>query len=247
MIPTFDVGITSSLPDNAEFWVPTSEDLEDEGIGYFRDKWPILDVSVDDAMGMLRLEVEILDVVSSLVADPSEYEVLAHAVEAGSLNDVRDRFDSRPEWPRLQELVDDESSPLEGLDLGVSGLVHALVAAGLITAASCRGHHLRDAWSPYPVVYFATNRSRAEVLQPLVVEAGCGFDVDESRRELILVYSSSVENFVRLAHLILAGRDRFGVGSIVRDTNFDEGDHAAVVDDPNQLYLPGFGDPSLRP
>lgn len=95
---------------------------------------------------------------------------------------------------------------VNGLELGVSGLVHALNAVGIVTAASCRSHNQSHSpWSDYPIVVFAANREQLALLQPLVEASGCGFEVDSiDRPELIAVVAPSVLETMAFGKLVLA-------------------------------------------
>lgn len=98
---------------------------------------------------------------------------------------------------------------LEGLEVGVAGLVYALSAAGMFPAASCRGHADPASWSAVPVVMFAADRGHAEALQPLVESSRCGFDLDPIRPELLVINGRSVEDTLRLGRAVLASIETF--------------------------------------
>jgi hypothetical protein len=198
--PRVDIEVHPELPDRAEFWTPAPEDIdEEEGFGYFRDVWPITGVTVDHAQNVLSQDRFLSALVASLATDEIEFEVLAAAAETGSGEDEEITTE------QLAALVDHFSTAeaLEGLELGVAGLVYALAAAGMHPAASCRGHPDPDAWSSSPVVILAADRPRAEVLQPLVRDSQCGFKVDPVRPELLVIVSSSIEEMLALAQDIL--------------------------------------------
>ena len=97
-----------------------------------------------------------------------------------------------------------------GLELGVAGLVYALNAVGILTAASCRSHSASHRqWANYPVVIFAASRQQLEILQPMVEAAGCGFDFDPGRPRFVGVYGPSIEEMMKLASTILDAGDTF--------------------------------------
>ena len=98
---------------------------------------------------------------------------------------------------------------LEGLEVGVAGLVYALSAAGMFPAASCRGHVDPDSWSAVPVVMFAADRVHAEALRPLVESSRCGFDLDPIRPELLVINGRSAEDTLRLGRAVLASIETF--------------------------------------
>ena len=205
--PTADIELDSLLPASAEFWVPEPDEIDDyEGFGMFQDVWPITEVSVDEAKAVAREDGLLCQVVGGLARDAADFDVLAAAVETGSVGD--DDEISAESLAALSPYLTGEAA-LEGLEAGVAGLVYALSAAGMFPAASCRGHADSDAWSVIPVVMFAANRAHAEALQPLVEGSGCGFDFDPVRPELLVINGRSVEDTLRLARAVLASIEVF--------------------------------------
>ncbi|WP_417555515.1 hypothetical protein [Microbacterium sp.] len=97
------------------------------------------------------------------------------------------------------------------LEVGVAGLVYALNAVGIVTAASCRGHseaHRR--WANGPIVVFASNEPRARALAELVVASGCGFDINTADHpDLLAVTAPSITEMMGLADQIRAHADAF--------------------------------------
>ena len=69
-------------------------------------------------------------------------------------------------------------APLDGLEVGVSGLCHALSALGCLTAASCRAHPGPHSWTECPVVLFRAETWRVELLADLISAEGCGLGED---------------------------------------------------------------------
>jgi hypothetical protein len=205
--PTADIELDPSLPANAEFWVPESDEIDDyEGFGMFQDVWPITDVSVDEANTVAREDGLLCQVVGGLARDAADFDVLAAAVETGSVGE--DDEISAESLAALSPYLTGEAA-LEGLEAGVAGLIYALSAAGMFPAASCRGHADPDAWSAVPVVMLAADRAHAEALQPLVEVSGCGFDFDPVRPELLVINGRSVEDTLRLARAVLASLEVF--------------------------------------
>lgn len=206
MYPTADIELDPSLPTRAEFWEPDPDEIDDyEGFGMFQDVWPITDVSVDEANAVAREDGLLCQVVADLARDAADFDVLAAAVETGSVGDDEISAES---LAALSPYLTGEAA-LEGLEAGVAGLVYALSAAGMFPAASCRGHPEPDAWSAIPVVMFAADRTHAEALQPLVEGSGCGFDFDPVRPELLVINGRSVEDTLRLGRAVLASLEVF--------------------------------------
>lgn len=207
MYPTADMELDPSLPANAEFWVPEPDEIDDyEGFGMFHDVWPITDVSLDEANAVAREDALLCQVVADLARDAADFDVLAAAVETGSVGE--DDEISAESLAALSPYLDGEAA-LEGLEAGVAGLVYALSAAGMFPAASCRGHADSDGWSAIPVVMFAADRAHAEALQPLVEGSGCGFDLDPVRPELLVINGRSVEGTLRLGLAVIASLEVF--------------------------------------
>jgi len=205
--PTADVELDPSIPANAEFWVPEPDEINDyEGFGMFQDVWPITDVSVDDANTVAREDALLCQVVAGLARDAADFDILAAAVETGSVDE--DDAISAKNLAALSPYLTGEAA-LEGLETGVAGLVYALSAAGMFPAASCRGHAGSDAWSAIPVVMFAADRAHAEALQPLVEGSGCGFGFDPVRPELLVINARSVKDTLRLGPAVLASVEAF--------------------------------------
>jgi hypothetical protein len=205
--PTADVELDSSLPLGAEYWEPDPEEIDEyEGFGLFQDVWAITDVSVDDAISVAREDALLCEIVGGLARDAAEFDVLAAALETGSTGE--DDEISEESLSGLTAYLTGEAA-LEGLEVGVAGLVYALSAAGMYPAASCRGHPEPDSWSPIPVVMFAADRAHAEALQPLVEGSGCGFDFDPVRPELLVINGRSVEDTLRLGRAVLASLEVF--------------------------------------
>jgi hypothetical protein len=205
--PTADIRLDPVLPARAEFWVPEPDEIDDyEGFGLFQDVWPITDVSADDAIAVAREDELLCRVVDGLASDAMDFDVLAAAVETGSVGE--DDEISMESLAALAPYLTGEVA-LDGLEAGVAGLVYALSAAGMFPAASCRGHPEPDSWSTVPVVMFASDRVHAEALQPLVESCGCGFDFDPVRPELLVIKSRSVEDTLRLGHAVLASIEEF--------------------------------------
>jgi hypothetical protein len=203
--------------------VPGPDDIDPEdGFGYFDRVWTILGVTVGDAQKVLRQDRILSTLVGGIAANEHDFEVLAAAAETGSPGD--DEIPSE----QLTLLADHfpDAQALEGLEIGVAGLVYALAAAGMYPAASCRGHADPNAWSRSPVVFFVADRPHAEALTPLVREARCGFALDPSRPDFLAICASSIQEMLGLAQDILSDISRFAsVGgpdpSWVQGTIFD--------------------------
>ena len=117
---------SSDLPRDAEFWMPKSNEITEEGFGFFRDTWRIVDVAPADARQLIEIERAIADVVSSLSHSLADFERLAEIAESGGIDDPANDITER-ERHVLGEVISDIPD-LEGLELGVAGLTYALAS-----------------------------------------------------------------------------------------------------------------------
>lgn len=207
MFPTAAPAGTSSLPEDAQFWMPKPEDIDEEGFGFFRDTWLIRNVPVAEANDVIEEERQIAEAIAGLAQDAERFDHLAGVAEFGRIDD--------PEWaltePELKVLADhvsDLPANLGGLEIGVAGLTHALATVRILPAASCRSHPAKS-WSDAPVVLFAATEFRARALEPLVESTGCTFAIDENRRNLLVVRGRSIEYLMDLADAVMANRSSF--------------------------------------
>src|SRR5262249_31137230 len=213
MFPTSPLSGSTTIPNEATFWMPKPEDIDEEGIGcLLRGTWLIKDVPVREARQLRQEERRIAEILGNLAATAEDFDRLAHAVEDGYDPDEHDeRYAlTATERAALDEFVsDDETAVLDSLEIGVAGLVYALATVRIIPAASCRGHPGDRAWSDVPVVLFATTEYRARALQPLVAATNCRFGIDVARPDLLAVQGRSILDTMALADAILGSRHTF--------------------------------------
>lgn len=189
--------------------MPRGDEIGEEGFGHFRDTWAIHRLLRGEAREIIETERTLLDVAGRVASTADEFDAVCAALESGDPEVLPDGFDGAPAWTELEPHMNDDVSVFGGLELGVAGLVAALSAIGGIrTAASCRSHGSHS-WSPQPVVLFAADRYRAERLQPLVQETGCGFAIDPARPQLLCIVAPSVINMGALAAMVLDSADGF--------------------------------------
>jgi hypothetical protein len=231
MYPRADVELKPGLPTAAEFWTPEPDDISDEGFGYFRDTWPIVDVPEDDAREMLRKDRTASSFVSKLASSEIEFDTIAKVVETGESAYIRNLSADKSAalGPYVAEAEDDDVL-LDGLEVGVAGLVYALAAAGAYPAASCRGHP-GYAWSDWPVVLFAIDQCRANALAPLVRETRCGFEIDPAQSELLVVCSASIEGMISLAEAVISRLPEFRACGEGRHSQPDPAVQPCLFDD----------------
>lgn len=208
VIPNFEVVGTLDLPADAMFWMPEPNEIDpDEGVGFFRDTWAILDASREAAQGIADEERHLLRVAAELAMDAAHYEQLAKIVEIGFDWDSADEaYDpSATERLALEPVAaTDEDIVLDGLDLGVAGLAYALSFFGAVPVASCRAHvPVEQSWTESPVVVFAAKETTARALAPLAARTGCRFTTDVVRPEFIGLTARSVVELMNLASAIL--------------------------------------------
>lgn len=209
MIPRAKLDLRTEVPPEFAYQTPRKGEYDEEGFGFFRDTWLIRDVGIRSARDIIAVEAVLVDLVGRLSENAVEFDQLSAAVEGADQDALPDRLAGAAMPPELVAGVDFEVSPLEGLELGVSGLTFALAALGCWPAASCRGHPGSGAWSSSPVVYFAADRHRVDVLRAFAMAAGCGFAVDPARPDLLVVVSESVSEMLHLADLIVGERQAF--------------------------------------
>lgn len=204
MIPRTPLQLVTSVPPGHTGWTPRRDDVSEEGFGGFRDTWLIRGVGIREAKALIQVERELIDLADRYASDSVEFDAICSALEAcdaGTLP-ARLREPSVPADIAVHVHGDDDYSPSKGLDLGVGGLVYSLAAVGFWTAASCRGHSGKYAWSDHPIVAFACDRHRVAAFQPWVESAGCGLTTDEHREGLLAVVAESVEDTMALARMV---------------------------------------------
>ncbi|WP_030321049.1 hypothetical protein [Streptomyces flavochromogenes] len=217
MIPRTEYPVSSRIPEEAEFWMPTEEDIpDDEGIGAFRGVWMILGVTSEEARTIVSAEAAQIAMLAELASSESQFEEIARACDTGVVDGVQDEGIRRQLLQRIPSFSEGEPedfyADLGDLEVGVAGLAYALSYIGAVPVASCRGHVSERPWAENPVVFAAVDRPRAEWLEPLLDEAGCGFHIDPSRPEFLVIDAPSVVESNALAKLIVDrfdGMDRF--------------------------------------
>jgi hypothetical protein len=185
VIPALDCDVSVDAR-VGQSWLPEAEDVwsADGYGGGFHDSWSMAGASYDEAEDIIRLEDRFLKSIDAASSDAATYEAACQSVE----------------------FPDDDMSPLRGLELGVAGIVYALNAAGMPTAASSRWHD-GGGWSPYPVVYFVAENDRAMLLVDLIDGTKCGFCLDDGR--LYMIWAASVTSLHEMARRLVAARGRF--------------------------------------
>jgi hypothetical protein len=207
MIPIADVEaeVESPLPTCK---MPASDEITEEGFGFFRGTWFIGRVAVAEAQACVQQEGEIIELIDKHASRPEEYEQLATAIEKQDVDLVDETLRSTASASGLAQWLSDENdeAPLGGLEIGVAGLTYALSAVRCLTAASCRWHMTDRSWAYYPVVFFVAPSWRADILAELIAAEACGLAGD---RGMLTVYGSSVRHTHQLAERILSERGRF--------------------------------------
>jgi hypothetical protein len=159
-----------------------------EGFGPFRDTWCVAGATLDDAQVVIAAEEETLQSLDTRARGVAEFNELCRELERNA------------NGPGNAVLF-------RGLEIGVAGLVTVLNALGMPTAASCRGHPDKYAWSEFPVVRFVAERARADCLFEISRRrAECGF-VKESDDTLTMWFRSTDDANMFARHLLSeAGR-----------------------------------------
>lgn len=202
----FDPKVADPLPGCR--W-PRTDEISEEGFGFFRGTWFLGRVRVDEVSAILLEEAKFIAFLDLVCGSPEEFEVLATSLEEGSFEAVPEPLRQRARATAgSYDIEESEDPPLEldGLEIGVAGLTHALSAVGCLTAASCRSHCTERTWSDCPVVFFAAPDWRVKVLAKFVKDAGCGLDAD---RDMLKVYAASVRQMNRLGQMLFDQRAAF--------------------------------------
>lgn len=192
------------LPDG-EPWLPNlAEVLEDgEGtVGPFRDTWVIWGVTAEEAQEVIDLERNLVAAIDSLATNEDQFDALAAVIESGDDELLLDN-DLGLSERILDDVLTDEFMVI-GLELGVAGLVHGLAAAGLLTAASCRGHPQSHRWTDVPTVHFVGDQARLTVLSELAAETDCGITYEQ---QLTTIWAPSITSTMAFAQRLV---DRSG-------------------------------------
>lgn len=187
------------LPVQATFWMPEMADLDDEGVGFFRDVWTIVDIPRGEAKDAIKREQALLQAIDDLAPTAEDFDRLARCVESWDEEGPGADASLVERGALGWAIGPEDSAQIGGLESGVAGLVYALAAMGVVPAASCRGHTGPRPWSESPVVYFAADEARARTLEPFAQAAGCVFDIDPDRPDLLILVGKSVTNLMRLA------------------------------------------------
>lgn len=227
MIPRTALLLDPSIPPEHTGWTPKGDDLSEEGFGGFRDTWIIRGVGVREAKALIKVERELIDIFDRFASNGEEFDAICSAFENGDATELPERL-REPSVPEeiAAHIHGDDFSASEGLDLGVAGLVYALASVGCWTAASCRGHPGKYAWSEHPLVAFACDRHRVSILQTLVKQARCGLTTDGHRDGLLAVVAESVEEMMALASLVVSCRKEFIPHRVPRPRSTDQGNQA---------------------
>lgn len=203
MIPRTLLDLDTSIPPKHDGWTPKRDGVSEDGFGFFRDTWLIRDVTIRQAREVMANERSLVELADRVSSDAKEFDAVARALESGDADGLPEELIVRGILVDLEPYLDEALSPLEGLELGVAGLVHALAAVRCWPAASCRGHAAPHAWAAHPVVFVACDTYRARVLEPMIATSGCGLNIDPERPNLLVVEAESVENLMILASLVL--------------------------------------------
>jgi hypothetical protein len=207
VIPAVDLDPTVPTPP-PECALPSAEEISEEGFGYFRGTWFMGRVPVREAAEIVACETDMIAWLDRVATSAEEFELLASAIESADTYDIDEPLLTRATAEGLDRLLPgpEDLYPLEGLEIGVSGIAHALSALGFRTAASCRSHVNERSWSDCPIVFFAGPTWRVRILVKLVATYRCGLI---ERRGMLSIYARSIIDMNGLASRLLEHRTRF--------------------------------------
>jgi hypothetical protein len=190
--------------------MPVADEISEEGFGYFRGTWYLGHVPVADAQSAVRYEAGVIAWLEESASSAETFELLASAIEKHDVELLPDGLRATAIKLGITEYISDDPyedpGPLADLEIGVSGLVHALSAMRCLTAASCRSHSTDRSWSDVPIVFFAAPEWRVHILAEIIGCEGCGLAAD---RDMLTIYGASIRDMHRLAERILLERGRF--------------------------------------
>ncbi|MEV5754940.1 hypothetical protein AB0L00_44705 [Actinoallomurus sp. NPDC052308] len=209
MIPSYPIAVSAQIPEEASFWMPSETEYNQvaeagDGFGYFHDAWVLMDMTTDEAADLVAEERELLPLVDKYSSTLEEFEETISSVENPDLPEHQpDRLRNTPLWDLIVDPTRGSvEPPFYGLEFGVAGLSYVLSSLGFLPVASCRAHHERS-WSPSPVVFVAITQAGAQWLQSLLEQTGCGFNIDLSRPDFLVIEAPSVAHTIALAEAIV--------------------------------------------
>ena len=190
--------------------MPRADDISEEGFGFFRGTWYLGHVPAVEAQSAVRYEAEVIAWLDENASSAETFELFASAIEKHDAELLPENLRATAIASGIANYIsddpDEDSGPLANLEIGVSGLVHALSSIRCLTAASCRSHNNDQSWSDAPIVFFAAPAWRVRILAELIASEGCGLAAD---RDMLTVYGASIRDLHRLAQRILRDRARF--------------------------------------
>ncbi|MEU1882944.1 hypothetical protein ABZ470_37045 [Streptosporangium sp. NPDC020072] len=244
MIPSYPIVVSAQIPEGASFWMPSKSEYDEraegdgEGFGYFRDTWLLLELTTEEAAGLVAEERELLPLVDRYSSTPEEFEETVSSLEHPDLPEHQpDRLRDTPLWDHI---VDPTGSSREhafySLEFGVAGLSYVLNSLGFLPVASCRVHYERS-WSTSPVVFVATTQAGAQWLQPLLERTGCGFSIDPDRPQFLVIEAPSVTHSIALAEIIVEESPNAPQIHLAPDAETEGPEHEARREVPGQEQL----------
>jgi hypothetical protein len=189
VIPRADVEIIWDV-DYAILSPPSADDLAYGGFatrGYAGGL--VAGATWDDAAEWLSQEREVVARIGADADDAAAFDELAKGEEAEAT------------------LWDPDEGPVAAPDLGMFAACLGLCAAGCATAASCRGHPGKYAWSHEPLILFTADPVRARLVEEVARATGCGLASMNNGR--LSLYAQSIEEVLAFAALTIERRADF--------------------------------------
>ena len=94
MIPTVD--IRPHIPDPLPAaWMPSSDEISEDGFGGFRNTWLLGRVPIDEATEILAEEAHLITWLDDVARTSEEFEALATTIESGELADMSQALEDR--------------------------------------------------------------------------------------------------------------------------------------------------------
>jgi hypothetical protein len=102
--------------------MPSTDEISEDGFGYFRGTWLIGRVPVAEAQATVSLEGEIIDWLDEVAACANEFEMLASAIETVDPDSLTGSLRTGVARHGLEKYLPDDDGPvpLDGLEIGVA-------------------------------------------------------------------------------------------------------------------------------
>jgi hypothetical protein len=180
--PRFNVQVSRKVNESRLRW-PSDEHAAGDGLGGNRNYADLRRFPWDEALEVFKLEGELMARVEASADPEQEYELIE------------------------DELYEELSINLCGLDLGVAAAVLALSAAGCVPFSSCNAGTFGGGHPElYPLVAFYGRKEAIALLLACAEEADAGLESDDGA---IVLYAADIPAIRRFAEAVFKNRALF--------------------------------------